>query len=118
MNIPNRASRNHSSRASRFVRESRHQAASGLSLAGKPNSSAANSGMLETKTAAAKTDFRKILERKSEFIFSAVIAATRKPCQSNQAVWPAIESSYCRDRRPESIDKGSVLTGAGEVIKS
>src|ERR1035437_5879678 len=98
MNIPNRASRNHSSRASRFVRESRHHATFGPALSGRLNSSAANSGPLEMKTAAAKTDFRKILERKSEFIFSAVIAATRQPCQSNQAVGPAIESSYCRDR--------------------
>src|SRR6202012_757600 len=54
MNMPNRASRHHANRSSRLVRESRHQAASGLSLAGKLNSFAADFPAVVNKVRAAK----------------------------------------------------------------
>src|ERR1700733_9916750 len=110
MNIPNRASRNHARRSSRLVRESRHHWTSGLSLDGRENesladsatSSAANSGPLEMKMAAAKMDFRRSLKQKSELMISAVIVAARPPCQSGQGVWLAAQSWFLSYRHIRS----------------
>src|ERR1039458_2609386 len=70
MNIPNRASRNHASRSSRFVRESRHHWTSELLLSGRPNSSAAKSELLEMEIAAVRINDDQNLKRNFEFIKS------------------------------------------------
>src|ERR1017187_2113571 len=116
MNIPNRASRNHASRSSRFVRESRHQRTSELLLSGRPNSSAAKSELLEMEIAAVRINDDQNLKRNFEFIKSKERTTTASIGNDMQFLFQNDNGVNRINRRRRQIDDANIFIHAMTLL--